>query len=113
MTNVLTVRPGQEMFGGVDRGDARLTAKDARVAGARPAGHPAVSPEMQRRLQVEHGRRTAIFQVFGVWPSYLEIQNHALAAGRLFTDAEERGRRRVAVLGAGRRAAAQARPSRP
>src|SRR5687767_1216367 len=57
-TNVLTVRPGQEFFGGVDRGDRRLTAKDAQalVEGGSIA---AVSPEMSRRQQVSYLGRNA------------------------------------------------------
>ncbi len=99
-TNVLTVRPGQEFFGGVDRGDARLTQKDARALIREPRTIVDVSPEMQRRLQVEYGAANGSIQIVGVWPSFFDIQNHVTTAGRLFTDAEERGRRRVAVLGA-------------
>ena len=99
-TNVLTVRPGQEFFGGVDRGDARLTQKDARALLREPRAIADVSPEMQRRMQVEYGAANGNIQIVGVWPSFFSIQNHQATAGRLFTDAEERGRRRVAVLGA-------------
>jgi putative ABC transport system permease protein len=97
--NVLTVRPGQEFFGGVDRGENRLTAKDARALLDGPRAIQAVSPEMQRRQQVEIGQANANLPVYGVWPSYFDIQNHHIVDGRLFTEAEERGRRRVAVLG--------------
>ena len=99
-TNVLTVRPGQEFFGGVDRGDARLVAKDARALLRDPRAILSVSPEMQRRLQVEHGAGNSSSQIYGVWPTYFDVQNFRIAAGRLFSDEEERGRRRVAVLGA-------------
>jgi putative ABC transport system permease protein len=98
--NTLTIRPGQEFFGGVDRGEARLIAKDARALLENPVAIREVSPEMQRRFQVEHGTANANITIVGGWPSYFELQNHQLSSGRLFTDAEERGRRRVAVLGA-------------
>jgi putative ABC transport system permease protein len=98
--NVVNVRPGQEFFGGVDRGENKLTAKDARALLRNPRAIQAVSPEMQRRLQVEHLETNANLSIYGVWPSYFEIQNQSLVAGRLFSEAEERGRRRVAVLGA-------------
>ena len=81
--NVVTVRPGQEFFGGVDRGENRLTAKDARALMANPGASRAVSPEMQRRLQVELGAANANLPVYGVWPSYFDIQNHMIVAGRL------------------------------
>jgi len=99
-TNVLTVRPGQEMRGGVDRGDTRLRPDEARALLRSPRAIAAASPEMQRRVQVEFGESNANLQVSGVWPSYFSIQNFQLDAGRLFSDAEERGRRRVVLLGA-------------
>ena len=99
-TNVLTVRPGQQFFGGIDRGDRRLTARDAEALLREPKAIRAVSPEMERRLQVEYGSANSKTQIFGVWASYPAIQNQHVAVGRYFTESEERGRRRVAVLGA-------------
>ncbi len=99
-TNVLTIRPGQEMRGGVDRGDTRLRPDEARALLRSPRAIGAASPEMQRRVQIEFGEANANLQVSGVWPTYFSIQNFQLDAGRLFTDAEERGRRRVVLLGA-------------
>ncbi|MDX1673798.1 MAG: ABC transporter permease [Longimicrobiales bacterium] len=98
-TNVLTVRPGQQMWGGVDRGSARLTAEDAEAIAAGATHVRAVSPELERRQQIEYGRSNANLSVVGVWPEYFEIQNHRLDMGRLFTPGEERGRRRLAVIG--------------
>ncbi len=98
-TNVLTVRPGQQMFGGVDRGSARLTASDADAIRASATRVKAVSPEIERRQQVEYGRANASLSVVGVWPEYFGIQNVQLDMGRLFTPGEERGRRRLAVVG--------------
>jgi putative ABC transport system permease protein len=98
--NTLIVRPGQEFFGGVDRGDAKLTAKDAAALLREPKAILNASPEMQRRIQVEHGTGNGNISVTGAWPSYFAIENFQLAAGRLFNENEERGRRRVAVVGA-------------
>jgi putative ABC transport system permease protein len=99
-TNVLTVRPGQNMFGGIDRGDARLTAKDAEALIVEPRAIRAVAPEMERRQQVVFGAGNANLSIMGSWPSYFDIHNHEIAYGRLFTEGEERGRRTLAVLGA-------------
>jgi len=98
-TNVLTVRPGQQMFGGLDRGDNQMTAKNADALRREPRFINAVSPEMGRRQQVTYGAGNSNSQITGVWPAYFELQNHKLARGRLFTDGEDRGRRRVAVIG--------------
>ncbi|MFP4622671.1 MAG: ABC transporter permease [Gemmatimonadota bacterium] len=98
-TNVLTVRPGRHMFGGVDRGSTRLTTDDAEALRLAGPQVKRVSPELERRQQVEYGRANANLSVVGVWPEYFPIQNVQLAVGRLFTAGEERGRRRLAVIG--------------
>ena len=101
--NVLTVRPGQSAFGGGGgvRGQASMTVEDAEALRDQ-AGDAVlhVVPELESRLQVEHGTRNANLSVVGTWPSYFEVNNFQLAAGRLFTEGEDRGRRRVVVLGA-------------
>ncbi|MGA9519859.1 MAG: ABC transporter permease [Myxococcaceae bacterium] len=99
-SNVLTIRPGQNMFGGIGRGQAQLTIDDAEALRAKPVHIRNVAPEMESRLQVELGAKNANLSIVGTWQSYFELNNHALALGRLYTDAEDRGRRRVAVLGA-------------
>jgi len=99
-TNVLTVRPGQNMFGGIDRGDARLTTQDAEALTVEPQAIRAVAPEMERRQQVVFGAGNANLSVMGSWAGYFDIHNHTIEYGRLFTEGEERGRRTLAVLGA-------------
>ncbi len=98
--NVLTVRPGQSFFGGVGRGQSNLTVEDAEALLERGRSIVAVAPEVEDRLQVEYGAANANVSIVGAWPSYFAVNNFALAAGRLFTPAEDRGRRRVVVLGA-------------
>jgi putative ABC transport system permease protein len=98
--NVLTVRPGQSFAGGLGRGQALLSTDDAEALRASPKHIQAVSPEMEIRVQVEHGASNANLSIVGVWPTYFSVNNNQVAAGRLFTDAEDRARRRVAVLGA-------------
>ena len=62
--------------------------EDARALLENPQAIQAVSPEMQRRLQVEYGASNGNLPIYGVWPSYFGIQNHNLVAGRLFTESE-------------------------
>jgi putative ABC transport system permease protein len=99
-TNVLTVRPGQNMFGGIDRGDARLTSYDAGALVEQPRNIRAVAPEMERRQQITYGASNASLSILGSWPSYFDIHTHTVEYGRAFTEGEERGRRTLAVLGA-------------
>ncbi len=98
-TNVLTVRPGQMFMGGVSRGQSPLTVKEADALVERAPSLAAVSPELESRLQVEHGQRNANLSVVGVWPAFFTVNDFRIGSGRVFTEAEERGRRRVAVIG--------------
>jgi putative ABC transport system permease protein len=99
-TNVLTVRPGQVFSFGLGQGRAALTVDDARALEQATDGIRAVAPEMSGEYQVEAGARNAVMDVTGTWPSYFAINAYEVASGRLFTAAEDRGRRRVAVVGA-------------
>ncbi|MFY2557141.1 ABC transporter permease [Corallococcus terminator] len=99
-TNVLTVRPGQSFSGGLGRGQASMTIDDAEALRTNAKHIQAVAPEIESRFQVEYGAGNANLSVVGTWPAYFGINESHIVAGRLFTDAEDRGRRRVVVLGA-------------
>src|SRR3954471_9396308 len=99
-TNVLTVRPGQSFARGLGRGQASMTIEDAEALRANPKHIQAVAPEIESRFQVEHGAANANLSVVDTWPAYFDITQARVVTGRLFTDAEDRGRRRVVVLGA-------------
>src|SRR5688572_20066395 len=100
-TNLLSVNPGQQMFGGVDRGaGAPLLVQDAEALLRDPRAIKGVSPEMDRRLQVTYGNSNSNTSIRGVWPTSFEINNMKIGQGRLFNEGENRGRRRVAVIGA-------------
>ena len=99
-TNVLTVRPGQAMFGGVARdGGQRLSVEDADALGTQSNGLITVAPVVSSRVQVSYQRWNSNNQVVGTWPEYFDIYDHQLIAGRYFDAGEVQGRRRVAVLG--------------
>ena len=100
-TNVLTIRPGQRMWGGVSRDDTeQLTVGDAEALRDDPASDLLVSPEVSSRQQVSYLRWNSNNQVVGAWPEYFDIYDHELQFGRYFNLGEVQGRRRVAVLGA-------------
>jgi len=98
--NLLTVRPGQSFFGGIGRGQAKLTIDDAQALRDHGGAIREVAPELESRFQVEYGSENANLSIMGTWPTYFDVNNFHLAEGRLFTPPEDRGRRRVAVLGA-------------
>jgi putative ABC transport system permease protein len=98
-TTILTIRPGQQMWGGVSRGDAQLSVEDAIALRDQSGGLLEVSPEQQSRMQVTYKRWNSNTQVLGVWPEYFDMYDHSLEVGRWFDQGEVQGRRRVAVLG--------------
>jgi putative ABC transport system permease protein len=99
-TNVLTIRPGQEIFGGIaQEGGQRLSVEDAEALKAQSNGVLTVAPEVSSRVQLAYQRWNSNNQVVGTWPEYFEIYDHSLVAGRYFNEGELQGRRRVAVLG--------------
>ena len=100
-TNVLTIRPGQSMFGGIRDGAARarLYDEDAEALHDQTLGTLLIAPEIQQRQQISYLRWNSSHEVLGTWPEYLEVQNIELALGRMFDEGEVQGRRRVAVVG--------------
>jgi putative ABC transport system permease protein len=100
-TNVLTIRPGQGMFHGVHRGDARLRVDDYEAVLRGAPSLIAVAPEMRGQLQVQFGRNNANIRIMGTTANYAEVNNYEIELGRFFDEGEDQGRRRVAVLGGG------------
>jgi putative ABC transport system permease protein len=101
-TTLLTVMPGQQRgVGGFASFDdrARLTMKDARALVERSTSLAAVQPEMNRQLQVQYQNMNAVTQVVGTTANFLTVRKYELAAGRMFSTAEDNAKARVAVLG--------------
>jgi putative ABC transport system permease protein len=101
-TTLLTVVPGQVFTGGVasatDR--AKLTLDDAIELQNRGTTFAAVEPEMTMQLQVQRYNTNTSTQVIGTTANYMEVRRYTLAAGRMFTQADNDGRKRYAVLAA-------------
>src|SRR5258705_10080160 len=97
-TNLLSVFPGQQMFGGV--GDVRVNMKvDDYLALKNGGGTFAnVVPELSRNLQVKYGNKNGNVSILGTTSSYAEVNNYKVDAGRMFTTGEDDARKRVAVL---------------
>ena len=98
-TTVLTIRPGQQFSHGVAGGDSQMSIRSAIALRAGLGELLTVSPEQQTSLQVSYLRWNSRAQVSGVWPEYFDIFKLELLEGRLFTESDVQGRRRVAVLG--------------
>ena len=98
-TNVLSVGPGQSMFGGRRGGaDARLTVHDVEKLAEAPQVL-AIAPEMRGQLQAQFRNSNASIRIMGTTPNFVEVNNYEVTLGRFFDEADDRGRKRVAVLG--------------
>jgi putative ABC transport system permease protein len=101
-TTLLTVMPGQ-MFGmgGIssqaDR--AKMVMKDAEALEEHATQLVAVQPEMARTFQVQWSNKNTNTQITGTTANYPQVRNLKIAAGRMFTSAEDNARQRLAVLG--------------
>ncbi|HEU4996258.1 MAG TPA: ABC transporter permease [Gemmatimonadaceae bacterium] len=102
-TTLLTVNPGQQRGFGVVIADqqVKLTMDDAKAIDERAENVTAVQPEMNRNLQVTWQNRNGNLSVVGTTANYLEVRKYSIMAGRMFTTAEDIGKQRVAVVGAG------------
>jgi putative ABC transport system permease protein len=100
-TTLISINPGQQRgFGVVIAGaQQKLTMDDAKALADRGVSLAAVQPEMSSQLQVVYLNKNTSTSVVGTTANYLQVRNFKLAAGRMFTQAEDEGRQRVAVVG--------------
>jgi len=100
--NLLSIRPGASMFGGV-RGAAggvrTLTMEDADAIAQQVPNITAVSPSNTSNLQLVVGGKNTNSQVNGVNPEYFAINNINIGSGALFSEDDYQSGSKVAVLG--------------
>jgi putative ABC transport system permease protein len=100
-TTLLTINPGRVASRGVssetDRAQLRMRDADALVANATIT--KAIQPEMNRQLQVQYLSRNTSTQIVGTTANYLDVRKYELQYGRMFTEREDEGKQRLAVLG--------------
>ena len=57
------------------------------------------APAQIKKLQVKYGNLSTKTNIVGTTPDIVEIQNHSLLEGRFFDEDEDKGLRRVAIVG--------------
>jgi putative ABC transport system permease protein len=101
-TTLLTVNPGQQRMGGVAVGgaNAKLTLDDAKAL-TDSGGYllAAVQPEIGGNQQVTWTNKNTSTSIVGTTANYLDVRKYTLTSGRMFTNAEDDARARVAVVG--------------
>ena len=101
-TNLLSVFPGQQMFGGIAM-DNRVNMKvdDALALMREGRTFANVVPELSRNLQVKYGNKNGNIRIIGTTSNYVKVNNYKVEYGRVFSNGEDDSRKRVAVLGSG------------
>ena len=101
-SNMITVRPGADMRGGVrmDPGAMKsLTLADYRAIQKETKLLSAVSPMVEGNGQSIYGANNWPTSIYGITPEYLTIKVWEVQNGSVFTDAEIKSASKVAVIG--------------
>jgi len=100
--NLITIRPGASVSGGVRGavGDVRtLTMEDAEAISQQVSHISAVAPSYSSNLQLVMGNQNMNSQVTGVTTNYMSVNNMTIALGTFFSEDEYYRGAKVAVLG--------------
>jgi putative ABC transport system permease protein len=98
--NVFTVFAGQGRSGAIMITDRTVLSTDDYAALLRDATLlKAVVPEAQQAQQVVFGNQNRNLQIIGTTANYTEVRNYTIPYGRMFTNGDDAGRQRYAVLG--------------
>jgi putative ABC transport system permease protein len=97
----LTVSPGQNRRGAVTKGLIPLDIKDS-YALARNKEHDwMVSPYITRNRQVKYNNANINERIRANLPIHFKVRGYDIEYGRIFTEEENLGRKRVVVIGSG------------
>ncbi|AHG89518.1 MacB-like periplasmic core domain protein [Gemmatirosa kalamazoonensis] len=101
-TTLVTVVPGQVFTGGIasstDR--AQLKTDDYEMLLTRGTTWTAVEPEMSRNQQVQYLTANTNTNIIGATANYPDVRRYSIGVGHMFTENDDLGRKRVAVIGA-------------
>jgi putative ABC transport system permease protein len=97
--SVLNIRTGNFMRMGVAQSGATLRIGDADAIAADAPTVEAVVPEAAQQLQVKFGAENRNVRVVGVTPNFAAVNSFNVAAGTLFSAADDASKRPVVVLG--------------
>ncbi|MCB0632697.1 MAG: ABC transporter permease [Saprospiraceae bacterium] len=101
-SNMLTIRPGAGMMGGVRQGPGdmqSLTMEDYEAIRDEAQLVTNVSPMVNSSGQAIHGANNWPTSIYGISPEYLAIKVWGLKEGSMFTAREIKSNAKVAVLG--------------
>lgn len=97
--NILSISSSNWFSRGVARDQVTLTTDDAHALARDARFLSGVVPEINNRQQIKYGNRNVNVSVLGTTPNYPDVHRFEISVGRMFTEADDSARRRVAVLG--------------
>lgn len=101
-TNIITIRPGADMMGGVRRDPSEmqtLKVSDYEAIVDDREYVTYVSPEVTASGQVINGSKNTNTTVYGETPEYLDIKQWGIQDGEIFSDEDVRKSAKVCVVG--------------
>ena len=98
-SNVMWIRPGSTSRGGVTYNLVKPLQIDDVDDILALQSVASAAPEIQRGSQIKFGSENEVGLVVGTSPGFFDVFSYQVQKGRLFTVAEDIGRRRVALLG--------------
>ena len=96
----LYVSPGQNRKGAVTQGIVPLDIKDAEALAKNKEHNWRISPTITRNRQIKFNNANINERVGAYLPIHFNVRGYDLEHGRLFTEEENLGRKRVVVIGA-------------
>ncbi len=97
--DLLTIRSGAGRHRGVAQAGTSINIKDAEALAAGPDSIDAVVPELAQNFQVKLGNRNQNLRTIGATPNYAEVHSFKTKLGRMYSEADNAAKRRVAVIG--------------
>ena len=95
----LSIFPSQRKRGGISSGFNPLVIKDAEALAKNKEYNWLVAPAMSGNRQIKYRNSNMSGEINGYLPINFEVRGFELGHGRLFTEKENLGRKRVIVLG--------------
>ncbi len=95
----LSIFPSQRKRGGVSSGFNPLVIKDAEALAKNTEHNWMIAPAMSGNRQVKYQNNNISGEINGYLPINFKVRGFDLGHGRLFTDKENLGRKKVVVLG--------------
>jgi putative ABC transport system permease protein len=95
----LSIFPSQRKRGGISSGFNPLVIKDAEALAKNKEHNWLVAPAMSGNRQIKYRNSNMSGEINGYLPINFEVRGFELGHGRLFTEKENLGRKRVIVLG--------------